>query len=519
MDALVLARVCRALERRWAGAWVQRVRQDREGRLFLQLYREGRAATLIVSGVPGAAGLGIAGERPASPPRPGALAAYLRAHAQGGRLEHVGALPYERVARLDFSARGESVALILEALPREPRLFALDAGGTIRAADRWDPRDAARSRPISAGTFYRPPDPPPGRIAPESVNEEEAARGGSDLPDRLLGFPPWLRAEFEEARERCGALEAVRRYALAYEGEAELVVEKGGPRLLHPLDSDGEAGDDEEILAVAGRFLQGVEAAGESRAAAPSEARRERKWRQRLERRLRNIEADLAACPDPAGLRAAADALAGCLGRIPPAAGFFDLPDIPAPGEHTRVELDPRLSPGENLNRAYEAAKKAGRTRKAVEARLDETRRELAAGPPPEKKAPDGKEVKEFLPFRRYVSSDGWPIWVGRNGPENDRLLREARPWDLWLHARGGAGAHVLVRRPGRESKIPPATLREAAGLAALFSKFSGAAAVEVMAVEAARVRKVRGASPGRVTVTGESTVRVPPGEGKARPV
>lgn len=64
-----------------------------------------------------------------------------------------------------------------------------------------------------------------------------------------------------------------------------------------------------------------------------------------------------------------------------------------------------------------------------------------------------------------------------------------------------------------------PATLREAGGLAALHSRFSGDGAVEVMAVEAARVRKVKGASPGRVTVAGESTLRVAPGEGKARPV
>jgi predicted ribosome quality control (RQC) complex YloA/Tae2 family protein len=107
---------------------------------------------------------------------------------------------------------------------------------------------------------------------------------------------------------------------------------------------------------------------------------------------------------------------------------------------------------------------------------------------------------------------------VGRNGSENDRLVREAKPWDLWLHVRDAAGAHVVIRKPGRESRVPERTLIEAAGLAAHFSNRSADGAVEVMVAEIARLRKPKGASPGQVLVAGDRTVRVPPGAGNPRP-
>ena len=50
-------------------------------------------------------------------------------------------------------------------------------------------------------------------------------------------------------------------------------------------------------------------------------------------------------------------------------------------------------------------------------------------------------------PFRSFTSADGAPILVGRGAAHNDTLtFRVARPRDLWLHAKGRPGAHVVVR-------------------------------------------------------------------------
>jgi predicted ribosome quality control (RQC) complex YloA/Tae2 family protein len=81
---------------------------------------------------------------------------------------------------------------------------------------------------------------------------------------------------------------------------------------------------------------------------------------------------------------------------------------------------------------------------------------------------------------RRFRSSDGYEIVVGRNDRENDALtFRVARPNDIWLHAGDYPGSHVLVRNPNRES-VPHRTITEAAELAAFYSqaKREGKAAV-----------------------------------------
>jgi hypothetical protein len=64
---------------------------------------------------------------------------------------------------------------------------------------------------------------------------------------------------------------------------------------------------------------------------------------------------------------------------------------------------------------------------------------------------------------RTFRSSDGLPILVGKSGPGNDRLTwRLARSHDLWLHAQGSPGSHVVVRL-NKGKQAPPRTLREAA--------------------------------------------------------
>ena len=110
--------------------------------------------------------------------------------------------------------------------------------------------------------------------------------------------------------------------------------------------------------------------------------------------------------------------------------------------------------------------------------------------------------------MRRYRSGDGFEIWVGRSAMANDRLCAAGRGHDVWLHARGLPGSHVLVRRD-RNQDIPPATLIDAAHLAAYFSKAKGEPQVDVMHTELRYVKKTKGAPPGQVGVAKSKTLRV----------
>src|SRR5690606_4501232 len=77
--------------------------------------------------------------------------------------------------------------------------------------------------------------------------------------------------------------------------------------------------------------------------------------------------------------------------------------------------------------------------------------------------------------FRRFVSIEGYPILVGRNNEQNDRLtMRVANGNDLWLHVGGGRpGSHVVIKLP-KNKTASLQTLLDAGTLAVHFSKARG---------------------------------------------
>ncbi|MCL1916222.1 MAG: NFACT RNA binding domain-containing protein [Desulfovibrionaceae bacterium] len=105
---------------------------------------------------------------------------------------------------------------------------------------------------------------------------------------------------------------------------------------------------------------------------------------------------------------------------------------------------------------------------------------------------------------RRFTSSDGFTVLRGRSAEGNRDLLRLARPQDIWLHVRGGPGAHVLIRREHLGVEVPERTLREAGTLAALKSWRSKDSRAEIVSALAKDVRAPKGGAPGLALVDRE---------------
>lgn len=112
---------------------------------------------------------------------------------------------------------------------------------------------------------------------------------------------------------------------------------------------------------------------------------------------------------------------------------------------------------------------------------------------------------------RRFTSAEGYTILVGRNSRQNEHVTFDlAGPDDLWLHARGWPGSHVVIRSGGQP--VSQETVAQAAGLAAFYSRAQREAWVDVIVVEKRRVRRPPGKRhPGMVTLDGEQVVRVRP--------
>jgi predicted ribosome quality control (RQC) complex YloA/Tae2 family protein len=109
--------------------------------------------------------------------------------------------------------------------------------------------------------------------------------------------------------------------------------------------------------------------------------------------------------------------------------------------------------------------------------------------------------------YRTYTSADGLPILVGKTARDNDYLtLKVANPDDLWLHARGTPGSHVVVRLD-KGATVPPETLKDAATLTLWFSDLRKSGKGEVIYTLRKFVKKAKGHKAGTVMVEREKSM------------
>ncbi|MBK7392698.1 MAG: DUF814 domain-containing protein [Chloracidobacterium sp.] len=121
------------------------------------------------------------------------------------------------------------------------------------------------------------------------------------------------------------------------------------------------------------------------------------------------------------------------------------------------------------------------------------------------------KQTIEFKGARRFISTDGFEILVGKKAVDNDHLtFRVAKSLDTWLHAADYPGSHVVIRNAGRK-EIPNRTLTEAAQLAAFYSDAREQPKAAVNYTLKKFVNKPKRSAPGLVSLASHKTILVEP--------
>ena len=271
-----------------------------------------------------------------------------------------------------------------------------------------------------------------------------------------------------------------------------------------------------------------------------------------LERKTRNLQADLASASKAEEYRRQGELLKSVFHQIRPGADAVEATDTEA-GQQVTIALDPRLSAAANLQQYFDRYHKelrkeeeigkqleALQASRASTAELDakfravldhadpdlqalesfesipRVQRLLARHYSERKPAASGPRIvagKKKAPGRlqpkRYRSVDGLEIWVGRNDAGNDLLTtRLSRGNDLFFHLEGWPGSHVVLRTEGR--KDPPSeSLLDACELAVHFSKQKNANRVDIHVASIKDVRKPPGAKAGLVYVARGKTIHL----------
>ncbi len=264
-----------------------------------------------------------------------------------------------------------------------------------------------------------------------------------------------------------------------------------------------------------------------------------RKELKRLERKRKDLVTEREKLNAAAGEKQVGELLQANYHLLTKGADTVTVDNLFDEGRPVTIPLDPALSPQENVARAFKryrryekglprldaeeaatenliarhaaslATVEKATTPKELLPFLPPTVNAKAPAPPIKKKGPAKSEGKAGV-GRRFVSSEGYDILVGRDDRENDEIsVRVANGRDLWLHARDYPGSHVVVRLPKQVTDLPQKTLREAAMLAIRYSKLAKGGQGDVTWCYAKDVRKPKGFPPGKVLVSAAKSIKV----------
>ena len=177
--------------------------------------------------------------------------------------------------------------------------------------------------------------------------------------------------------------------------------------------------------------------------------------------------------------------------------------------KNAEKELTHQLSLGrEELNYLESVLEELNRAQQDAE--LEEIRQELYSGGYVRLDSNRKRMKAGKLPPQRFESTDGFPIYVGRNNRQNDELtFKLARKDDIWCHASKVHGSHVIISCGGQ---VPPDnTVTQAAQLAAYYSESTGGQNIPVDVTTVKQVKKVPSGKPGMVIYHSYRTAIVNP--------
>lgn len=261
-----------------------------------------------------------------------------------------------------------------------------------------------------------------------------------------------------------------------------------------------------------------------------------RKMRETSEATFRKLEDNLGKCENSEVYLKYADILGANLHRIKRGDEKVLLDDFYAgEGKTVEIPLDPKLTPVQNMQNYYKLYAKAKRGLETVKTsiagvtsemeyldnlelsieqaasvdELEEVELEMKdAGYIKENKRTLREVVTEPFEFR---IGEEFSVLVGKNNRQNDRITtRVAHPDDLWFHVKDFPGSHVVLRT-SKGRPVPEDVLRQAAEIAAYYSKAKDADKVAVDYTFIKYVSKPRNAKPGKVIYRNHKTIYVSP--------
>ncbi|UOY93695.1 NFACT family protein [Ectobacillus sp. JY-23] len=537
---------------------ISKIYQPSKYEVLLHIRAQGKNQKLLLSAHPSYARIHLTEQSYTSPATPPMFCMLLRKHLEGGIIECVEQIELERIIHITVRSRNEigdeSVkTLIIEVMGRHSNIILTDADGTIIDSIKHLSPAVNRHRTVMPGTTYITP-PAQQKYNPLAIETTQeflmpldflAGKMDKQLVDRFAGLSPLLAQEITATAKLINetALAAAFFSVLAAVKEHRyhpvmITTETKEHFYMIPLSHvKGEIKAFASISSLLDRFFFGKgerdrvkQQAHDLEKFMSNELAKNEKKLQKLIKTLK--DAEKAEQYQLYGELLTANMYAIKKGdKEATVVNYYD-----ENGKTVTITLNPLKTPPENAQHYFSKYQKAKNSVTIVEEQIEKTKQEIFyfEGLMQQMESASQKDIEEireelveegYMRARgktqkkqkptkpvldRYESSDGTEILVGKNNKQNDFLTNKlARRDEIWLHTKDIPGSHVVIRslEPSEQ------TLKEAAILAAYFSKAKNSSSVPVDFTKIRNVKKPSGAKLGFVTYDQQKTLYVTPDE------
>ena len=562
MDGVMLGFVVRELREKLVGGRVDKLTQPEKDEIIMTIRNQGENRMLLATANAGSARIHLTNEKKNNPLEPPTFCMLMRKMLLGSRVSDVRQIAGDRIAEIDFDCldeMGDHVTrrLICEFMGRHSNLIFTQQDGKIIDSVVHVTEEISRVREVLPGLKYQLP-PEQGKLCYDALTAEElknrlscAAPGPlhKALSQAVSGLSPQTAKEIvlrvtgsEERRvEDCPAEETASAIAAFLEKMPDLT----RPMLVR--DEEGNVADVTPFEYLTRRHMdnrpmhsvsESLEAYFRTRDQADRIHQKasalHRVLKNNIERCEKKLGLQMDALMDSARMeeyRIKGELLTAGLHQVVKGAKAVELPNYYDPEcKPILIELDVKLSPGQNAQKYFKLYQKARSARNLAAEQKAKTEEELNylagqldnLGKCTEESElfeiraeleqqgyvranHNRRQMKNLPPSKplKFTSSEGIIILVGKNNLQNDKLTASAQPDEIWMHAKDMPGSHVIIvsENPGNK------TMEEAASLAAWYSSGRTSGRVPIDYTRRRYVKKPGGAKPGFVIYTHQKTI------------
>ena len=569
-DGFTLGLVARELDAALAGGRINKIIQPERDEIILTIRSGGANRQLLLSATANCARAHLTTTHKNNPLEPPALCMLMRKHITGGRVCGVRALECDRILEIEiehFDELGDRARkrIICEFMGKHSNLIFVGGDGRIIDSARRVNEQISSVREVLPGLRYELP-PAHGKLPYDIVTPDVllSAMAGMNGPLHKLIAQCVSGMSAQTARElafRATGSEDAHSDEIDLAAACRSIAESLSaiPRRLAPAILFNEDGAPVDAVAFAylsrahlrteryGTISEALDAFYRSRDMAERIKQKSaalhralKKNAERCERKLALQREALLGSQRMEEYRLKGELLTANLHLAQKGAKWVEVPNYYEEGMPLlKVELDEKLSPGQNAQKYFKLYQKARNAQTLAAEQIEKTSAELdyleGQLDNLEKCTEESelfelraelerfgyvrvnhnrRQMKQLPPSKpkRFTAPSGRVILVGKNNLQNDKLTGTAQPNEVWLHAKDMPGSHVIIVGEDPDEE----TILYAARLAALYSKGRASSRVPVDYTLRRYVKKPGGAKPGFVIYTNQRTLYVQPAEEQA---